>query len=327
MRRVISLDILLTIKMSNSTGVQAALATLEDKAVGEVKISALRGGTFTLPKKTFVSGASDNEYSQVPSLSFLIVHQPSSRVGPRRILFDLGLKRDTKAYTLPIQNHIRNRLPLQTLPDVRQSLIDGDLSCRDIDEVILSHVHWDHIGTPSDFPQAQFLVGAGSLDLLKNGLNGHMSHSQFQDDLFDNLSVREFPPPTPSSGGWQEAGGLHIRGLTGDGSIYIVNSPGHLTGHIGLLVRKGTRQWVLLIGDACHDERLLRGEASIAEWADADGRVCCIHMDKKLATETLARFSLWKQASGQCGLDLQIIFAHDATWAQNNPGAFYPGTL
>ncbi|KAM6515700.1 hypothetical protein FALCPG4_013916 [Fusarium falciforme] len=276
--------------MADVASVKTALSALEDKAFGVAKLSALRGGTFTLPKKTFVSGESDNERCQVPSLSFLIVHQPSA-VGPRHILFDLGLRRNTKEYSLPIQNHLRNRLPLQTLPDVRQSLLDAGLSCEDIDKVILSHVHWDHIGTPSDFPQAQFLVGAGSLDVLRNGLNGHMSHSQFQANLFDNLSVR------------------------------------HLTGHIGLLVRKGIRKWVLLIGDACHDERLLRGDMSIAEWTDADGRICCIHMDKKLATETLAKFSLWKQVSGQCGFDLQIIFAHDATWAQNNPGAFYPGTL
>ncbi|EEU41999.1 uncharacterized protein NECHADRAFT_86140 [Fusarium vanettenii 77-13-4] len=312
--------------MSDVDSVKIALEALEDKALGVTKVSALRGGTFTLPKKTFVSGEPDNERCQVPSLSFLIVHQ-SSAAGPRRILFDLGLRRNTKEYSLPIQNHLQNRLPLQPLPDVRQSLLDGGLSRQDIDEVILSHVHWDHIGTPSDFPQAQFLVRAGSLDVLKNGLNGHMSHSQFQDDLFDKLNVQEFPPPTQHLEGWQEAGGLHVRSLTDDGSIYIVDCPGHLTGHIGLLVRKGIRQWVLLIGDACHDERLLRGEMSIAEWTDADGRICCIHMDKKLATETLAKFSLWKHVSEQCGFDLRIIFAHDATWARNNQDAFYPGAL
>ncbi|KAF5490276.1 Cytochrome P450 monooxygenase atE [Colletotrichum fructicola] len=33
----------------------------------------------------------------------------------------------------------------------------------------------------------EFFVGAGSLDLLKTGLNGHLSHSNFESDLFDNV--------------------------------------------------------------------------------------------------------------------------------------------
>ncbi|KAJ3519816.1 hypothetical protein NM208_g13974 [Fusarium decemcellulare] len=213
--------------MADVAHIKDCLWALERKAHGQVTISALRGGTFTLPNKLFVSGAPDDEQTRVPSLAFLLIHQ-SSASGPRRILFDLGLRRNTKDYALPIQNHLRNRLPMQTRPDVRQSLLDGGLACQDIDEIILSHVHWDHIGTPTDFPQARFFVGAGSLGVLKDGFNGHMSHSHFQYDLFDNLDVAEFSSP----GGWQVAGGLRIHDLGAEGTIYVIDSPGHLAGHI-----------------------------------------------------------------------------------------------
>ncbi|KAH7133870.1 hypothetical protein EDB81DRAFT_659472 [Dactylonectria macrodidyma] len=308
--------------MVDVSDINAALWALERKAQSHVTISALRGGTFTLPKKLFVSGASDSEHTRVPSLAFLVVHHPQA-ASPRRILFDLGLRRNTKDYTLPIQNHLRNRLPMQSLPDVRQSLLEGDLSCHEIDEVILSHVHWDHIGTPSDFAHARFFVGAGSLDVLRDGYNGHMSHSNFQHDLFDGLNVTEFSSPD----GWHVAGGLHMLDLAVGGAVYVVDSPGHLTGHIALLARKGHQQWVLLIGDACHDIRLLTGEMSVAEWTDAEGRMCCIHMDKKQATETLEIFSQWKQASERSGIDLEIIFAHDVSWAETHLEAFFPGSL
>ncbi|SPO04202.1 uncharacterized protein DNG_06885 [Cephalotrichum gorgonifer] len=207
--------------MSEIIDVKTSLLTLESKAQGHVSLSALRGGTFTLPKKLFVSSASDDEYSRVPSLSFLIVHQ-SPGTKQRRILFDLGLRRDTTKYTSQIQGHLYNRLPLDPLPDVRQSLLDGGLDPGGIDEVILSHVHWDHIGTPLDYPQAQFFVGAGSLGLLKEGSGGHMSHSNFQHDLFDHLKVVEFSDPRAVKSGWHITGGLtnEARRLSPTASFY-----------------------------------------------------------------------------------------------------------
>ncbi|KAJ2901612.1 hypothetical protein MKZ38_001632 [Zalerion maritima] len=320
--------------MSEIAATTADLLALESAASGQVAISALRGGTFTLPKKLFVSGSADDERTLVPSLSFLLLCE--SREGKRRrIIFDLGLRRDVDAYTPQLQAHVRNRQPMRTFPDVRQGLLDGNLDPGAIDEVILSHVHWDHIGTPSDFPCARFFVGAGSLALLTAGMSGHMSHSNFQHDLFDNMDVREFTDPgTPgddeesgSETGWRSAGGLRILDISSDGAVYAVDSPGHLTGHVALLARRGPRRWVLLIGDACHDGRLLTGEREIAQWTDDEGRACCIHADKETATATLASFARWKQASEQCGIDLQIIFAHDAEWAQSHAEAFFPGTI
>lgn len=127
--------------------------------------------------------------------------------------------------------------------------------------------------------------------------------------------------------GWHHLGGLNILDLNSEGSVYTVDSPGHLAGHIALLARRGSRRWVLLIGDACHDIRLLTGVKAIAEWTDTERRSCCIHMDKKRATETLRIFTLWQRASKECGIGLEIIFAHDGEWAETHPEAFFPGTL
>lgn len=311
------------IAMTDESVAVMALLSLEEKAKGQVRVSALRGGTFTLPKRLFVSGATNDEFARVPSLSFLITEDRDTNGRHKRTLFDLGLRRDTSTYTPQIQNHLRNRLPLETTPDVLQSLVDGGLKASDIDEIILSHVHWDHIGTPTDFPQAKFLVGAGSLSLLETGLNGHMSHSNFQHDLFQGLEAFELSDP----GNWNLIGDLKMLNLSEGGCMYAVDSPGHLTGHIALLARTGHHKWVLLIGDACHDKRLLTGEQSIAEWTDVEGRTCCIHMDKKKATETLEIFTRWKKASEKSGIGLDIVFAHDVEWAESHPEAFLPGSF
>lgn len=110
---------------------------LEERASTTVNASALHGGTFTLPLKLFISDASDSDRSLVPSLSFLLVHQGN---GDQRtnILFDLGLRRNTQDYIAPIRDHLHTRQPLNTLPDVRQTLLSGGVQPLDIAHIIIS---------------------------------------------------------------------------------------------------------------------------------------------------------------------------------------------
>lgn len=309
-----------------------ALEQLEKRATNTVKVSALNGGTFTLPLNLFIQDAKDTDRSHVPSLSFLLVHQDKNGQTSNSI-FDLGLRRDVDGYIAPIRDHLHTRQPMNTLPDVRQSLEDGGVQPKDISQIIISHVHWDHTGTPADYPQAQFWVGSGALDVLKNGLGGHLGHQHFESNLFDGLQVNEFPavPSSPTASqaasGWQRTGDLWTLDVKGDGSVYVVDAPGHLPGHVNLLARLGERRWIYLVGDACHDRRLLSGEKSIAEWTDGAGRSCCIHTDKREAEATLARIRDLQAAAEGAGVRLEVILAHSMEWAEENRGAFLPGTI
>lgn len=120
-----------------SAAATQALGRLEERASTTVKASALHGGTFTLPLKLFISDASETDRSLVPSLSFLLVHKDSS--GQRTdIVFDLGLRRESEEYIPPIRDHLQTRQPMKTLPDVRQTLLDGGVQPLDITHVIIS---------------------------------------------------------------------------------------------------------------------------------------------------------------------------------------------
>lgn len=120
-----------------SAAATQALKSWEERASTTVKASALHGGTFTLPLKLFISDALETDRSLVPSLSFLLVHQDSN--GQRtNIVFDLGLRRDTQDYIPPIRDHLQTRQPMKTLPDVRQTLLDGGVQPLDITHVIIS---------------------------------------------------------------------------------------------------------------------------------------------------------------------------------------------
>lgn len=93
-----------------------------------------------------------------------------------------------------------------------------------------------------------------------------------------------------------------------DGSLYIVDAPGHLPGHINLLARTGPLSTVYLAGDACHDRRIMRNERQIGEWLDQEGQICCIHADKHLAEQTIGRIRELESTG------TEVIFAHDHEW-------------
>ena len=131
-----------------------------------VSVHALSAGSLTIPEKFFVTPADPDIKFTVPSLSFLIQHKTPSRT--TRIVFDLGIRKDLSLYPETLQKHIDSRQPIKGEPDVVASLKEGGLTPGDIDFVILSHVHYDHVGYPADFgnSKTKFVVGPGSLDLV-----------------------------------------------------------------------------------------------------------------------------------------------------------------
>jgi hypothetical protein len=126
--------------MSNIFIKQTAPPTPLERPPATVQVHVLSAGHLTLPEKNFVHPASDSK-STVPSLVFLIQHENVDNGKTTRILFDLGLRRDLKRYSEPIQRHAATRQPISTDPDVAKSLNAGGLGPGDINFVIYSHVN------------------------------------------------------------------------------------------------------------------------------------------------------------------------------------------
>lgn len=319
-----------------------------------VTVHALSAGHLTIPERFFIDPSDPTAKFTVPSLAFLIQHFSPATNRTTRLLFDLGLRREISAYPAQIQKHLETRHPMSTSPDVLTSLAEGGLTHNDIDYVVLSHVHWDHIGMPSDFtnPNTKFIVGPGALDLLSGKTDANVgSHSHFEADLLPldrtiELSDPNVPVPNTmaiesstadddlSLRPWRALGTVcpETIDLFSDGSIYIINAPGHLPGHINLLVNmKPNQHSVYLAGDACHDIRLFHGTHSIATWKDDKGKICCIHVDKEKATETIKRINALSHGEGapeELG-KVEVVFAHNFAWEADaeKKGRFWPGAL
>ena len=305
-----------------------------------VTVSALEGGQLTLPEKLFITDADPEKRLTVPSLCFLIQHQSQS--GQKsKIVFDLGLKRDLTGYPEPQQAHIKNRQPTILHPDCADSLRHGGLDpAKDIDYVIPSHLHWDHEGTPSDFPNSQFIVGSGTLHLLKNGAAPHYPVEIFNSELLPRDRTRELPPVDPTSTTaasmqtdhkWKPFAGFPATvDFFGDGSVYVVDTPGHLFGHVNMLLRVAPQKWAYLGGDCCHDPRILRGEKEMALYDDGHGNLRSVHVDTDLARDSLDRIGpLLKRPSPSFNehAEVEVIVAHDKEWREKNQDKFFPGTL
>ncbi|KAK7417700.1 hypothetical protein QQX98_004356 [Neonectria punicea] len=247
------------------------------------------------------------------------------------------------------------RQPLSREPDTVASLALGGLTPDDVDMVVFSHLHWDHVGTPSDYPSSTYVVGPGAIDLIDaSRASGVGSHNHFEKGMLDLKRTIELPstglPSTPPPDDdiirleprtqelarhftkpWQRKGHFEaVLDVFNDGSVYIVSAPGHLDGHINLLCRLEARKYIYLAGDACHDERILTGEKDIATWIDQDfsGAVCCIHKDKAVAERAIIAIRDTIEDPGELG-SVEVIFAHDAEWAKQarKRGRFFPGAL
>jgi glyoxylase-like metal-dependent hydrolase (beta-lactamase superfamily II) len=150
------------------------------------------------------------------------------RRGENYLLWDTGLPGElagTSATSGPFTTSVRTRI----VDQLRQIGISPDR----INFVGISHNHFDHIGQAADFPKATLLIGAEDWEATKKG-----------------DAAARFGP-------WIKGGAKVVpiardHDVFGDGSVTILDMPGHTDGHQALLVKLPKTGNILLTGDLYH---------------------------------------------------------------------------
>ncbi|EAU86063.1 hypothetical protein CC1G_07142 [Coprinopsis cinerea okayama7 len=281
-------------------------------------VSVLEAGHLSCAENLLKQPCAPDVMAALPCLCFLLQH--SSR--KEKFLFDLGVRRDIENYPPAVAKSLQpgGVMSCEVPQDVVESLAKGGLAPDDIDYVGISHLHWDHIGDTSKFKKCTFILGAEGKSVLESSYPANP----------DSWYASDVPPPAQtrylSPEGWRPIGPFpRTHDFYGDGSLFIVDAPGHLPGHINILARTSSDgSWVFLAGDSVHHWDIIKGEAKVAVGASWSPHFC-IHQDLPKAEEHIEHIKRFNALP-----KTQVILGHDSPWYTENKGsstAFFPGTI
>ena len=188
-----------------------------------------------------------HDYLNLPVYAFHIVHKASGR----QVLFDLGCRKDWRNLVAQTVDLLENNWPgIKVEKNITETLSEGGVDFgKDggIEAVILSHWHFDHIGDIASLPKAvDVVVGPTFRDVMMPGYPANKS-SSFHEADFEGRNLFEVPFDAEIA-----VGKFQSYDYFGDGSLQLLNAPGHAPGHICALIRTTPDTYVLLGSDTCH---------------------------------------------------------------------------
>ena len=213
-----------------------------------MKIRIINTGYARAFEKVILEGG-DLKPVQMPVMAAILEH-PTHGL----ILFDTGYSQRIWDATRKFPERLyRLAVPSKVDVPVKQQLDRMQINCRDVNYVIVSHFHADHVCGLKDFPNAKFICSSASYDYLDT-IESRWEAARkaiFKSLLPKNMDSRIWLYDLDKSIPIQKdryLGSLHD--LFGDQSILLTDLSGHATGQTGAMINTDEDTY-LLIADAC----------------------------------------------------------------------------
>jgi len=154
--------------------------------------------------------------------------------------------------------------------------------------VVLTHLHYDHVGAARRLPDARFVFDRRE---WPPAVRGRLLEGYRRETVDRPLAWRtlELAAGAPSDGF------ARTLDLFGDGSVRLVSTPGHSPGHLSVLLRTAA------------GPLLLAGDAAYTRHAIADGHDQLAYADRAAYRDSLAALRRWADANPGAPL----ICSHD----------------
>ncbi|KAJ6486911.1 beta-lactamase-like protein [Mycena sanguinolenta] len=199
-----------------------------------------------------------------PMFAFLVENTTTKQ----RVLFDLGPRKDLENGAPSVAAAVKaGTISMPVSKDIVEQLAEDGVELGSISAVIWSHSHLDHTGDMSKFPASTELVFGKDLSTATHESNPH-SQLQASDLAGRKLTRLDFDTKSPLV-----IGGLKALDFFGDGSFYILDVPGHQSGHVCGLARVTPTSFVLLGGDTCHHAGALRPTSKLYRQVPCPGEL------------------------------------------------------
>jgi N-acyl homoserine lactone hydrolase len=254
---------------ANALGGLSALA----QAAPEVTLTRLECGTSGPPTDVGARTGAGLRFSDTYDFSGLKVQLVFScyliKHGDDYMVWDTGFGKGAGATA-----------PKETIPEQLAKL---ELKPENVKYVGISHYHGDHVGQVDLFPKSTLLIGKGDWDVLT-------------DPTKKSALVNPVTFTPWISGGAKVEPVAADQDVFGDGTVVMLNTPGHTPGHHSLMVKLWEKGYVLLSGDLAHFQ----------ENYDTNG-VPMFNTDHAYTLSSLDRFK--KIAAN---LKATVIIQHDA---------------
>ncbi|PIQ24080.1 MBL fold metallo-hydrolase [bacterium (Candidatus Blackallbacteria) CG17_big_fil_post_rev_8_21_14_2_50_48_46] len=216
-----------------------------------LKLSLLKGGYCTHRKNMVLRGAS-SETCQFPSMFALIEHPQQGY-----LLFDTGYStrffEETRTYPAKLYAQLT---PVFLKPEetAKAQLESRGISPEQINTILISHFHGDHVTGLRDFPKARLVCLKSGYEKVRALRGLSATRMGFLPGLLPDdfekralLIDRENSPLRVAA----VEPFAYTYDLFGDQSILLIPLEGHFAGQMGVLLKLESEQRCFLIADAC----------------------------------------------------------------------------